>query len=194
MDPRVARTRQAVLDTATELLVEGGPSALTMDAVVARSGVAKSTLYRHWETRDALVADVFDACAPAIELSEDDVPCEEALRVMARGLARSMADEQWNRLAPALILLSRQHPELADLDSEMKQRQHELTEAILRRGVADGILDASVLDDVNRTIALLAGPVIFAGLSGMTPVSDDLADRCVDQFLAGQRAAVEQSA
>ena len=56
MDPRIARTQKAVIDAATDLLVEGGPAALTMDAVVARSGVAKSTLYRHWETRDALVA------------------------------------------------------------------------------------------------------------------------------------------
>jgi hypothetical protein len=52
------------------------------------------------------------------------------------------------------------------------------------------VLETSVLDDVNRTIALLAGPVIFAGLSAMTPVDDDLADRCVDQFLAGQRATL----
>lgn len=187
MDPRIARTRQAVLDTATDLLVEGGPSALTMDAVVARSGVAKSTLYRHWPTRDALVATVFDHCVPDLELPTDDVTCEEGLRVLVRGLARSLADEHWSRLAPALMLLSREHAELASLDSEMKRRQHEMTERILRTGVAEGVLDPAVLDDVARSIALVAGPVIFAGLTGMAEVDDELADQCVAQFLAGQR-------
>ena len=187
MDPRIARTQKAVIDAATDLLVEGGPAALTMDAVVARSGVAKSTLYRHWATRDALVAVVFDSCAPAIEIPEAFGTCEEGLRALALGVARSMADEHWARLAPALILLSRQHPELADLDSEMKQRQHQATEAVLRLGIEEGVLDPSVLDDVSRTIALLIGPVIFAGLSGMTEGDDQLADACVRQFLAGQK-------
>lgn len=187
MDPRVARTTQAVMDTATDLLVEGGPQALTMDAVVARSGVAKSTIYRHWETRDALVAAVFDHCAPGLALPADDVPCEEALRALVGSVAVSMADESWAQLAPALMLLSRQHPELKDLDSEMKKRQHEATEAVLRNGVAEGVLHPSVLDEVSATIALIAGPVIFAGLSGMAAVDAALAERSVDQFLAHQR-------
>lgn len=187
MDPRIARTRQAVMDAATDLLVEGGPAALTMDAVVARSGVAKSTLYRHWETRDALVADVFDVCAPALEIPDEVASCEEGLRALVRSLARALTDSHWDQLAPALILLSRQHPELADLDSEMKRTQHEATEAVLRQGVEEGVLDPAVLDDVNRTVALIIGPLAFAGLTAMAPVDDALADACVDQFLAGQK-------
>lgn len=187
MDPRIARTHQAVMDTATDLLVEGGPTALTMDAVVARSGVAKSTLYRHWSTRDALVAAVFDHCAPALTLPGDGTPVAEAIRTLVRGIATSMADDRWAQLAPALLLLSRQHPELKSLDSEMKQRQHEATEAVLRQGVEEGLLHPSVLDDVSATISLLAGPVVFAGLTGMTPADEALADRSVDQFLAHQR-------
>lgn len=187
MDPRIARTRKAVLDAATDLLVEGGPAALTMDAVVARSGVAKSTLYRHWETRDALVASVFGSCAPAMDIPEEVATCEEGLRALVRSLARSLSEEHWDQLAPALILLARQHPELADLDSEMKQAQHEATEAVLRRGIEEGVLDPAVLDDVNRTVVLIIGPIAFAGLTGMAEIDDALADACVDQFLAGQR-------
>lgn len=187
MDPRIARTHQAVIDAATELLVEGGPSALTMDAVVARSGVAKSTLYRHWETRDALVAAVFDSCKPAIAAPEDATSCEEGLRALVHSVAEALSDEHWSRLAPALILLSKQHPELADLDSDMKQSQHRATEAVLRLGVEEGIIDPAVLDDVERAVALVAGPIVFAGLAGMTAIDDDLVDTCVAQFLAGQK-------
>lgn len=193
MDPRVARTHQAVMDTATDLLVEGGPTALTMDAVVARSGVAKSTIYRHWATRDALVAAVFDHCAPGLDLPADEASVEESIRTLVRGVARSMADPRWAQLAPALLLLSRQHPDLKDLDSEMKRRQHEVTERVLQQGVDEGLLHPSVLDDVGATIALLVGPAVFAGLTEMTASDDDLADRSVEQFLAAQAALVGRS-
>jgi TetR/AcrR family transcriptional regulator, regulator of autoinduction and epiphytic fitness len=46
-DPRVERSRTAVLDAAAGLLLEGGVPALTVEAVVERSGVARSTIYRH---------------------------------------------------------------------------------------------------------------------------------------------------
>ena len=55
MDPRVARSRASLLEAATDLLVDGGPRAVTVDAVSERSGVAKSTLYRHFPSRDDLV-------------------------------------------------------------------------------------------------------------------------------------------
>jgi AcrR family transcriptional regulator len=189
MDPRIARTQKAVIDAATELLVEGGPAALTMDAVVARSGVAKSTLYRHWETRDALLATVFNTCKPAMGAPEDATSCVEGLRALVQSVADALTDESWSRLAPALILLSKQHPELAQVDSEMKQNQHKASEAVLRLGVEEGILDPAVLDDVERVVALVAGPIVFAGLADMTPIDDDLIDTCVRQFLAGQRSA-----
>lgn len=51
MSTRVERTHTAVMEAATALLLEGGPTAITIDGVVARSGVAKSTVYRHWTTR-----------------------------------------------------------------------------------------------------------------------------------------------
>lgn len=188
MDPRIARTQKAVIDAATELLVEGGPAALTMDAVVARSGVAKSTLYRHWETRDALVATVFNTCKPAMGPPADVASCEEGLRALVQSIADALTDESWSRLAPALILLSKQHPELAAVDSDLKQSQHQATEAVLRMGVEEGILDPAVLDDVERAVALVGGPIVFAGLTDMADIDDDLIDTCVRQFLAGQKA------
>lgn len=64
VDARVARTHATVLRTATDLLVEGGPSTVTVDAIVARSGVAKSTIYRHWDSRDDILVAVIESSAP----------------------------------------------------------------------------------------------------------------------------------
>ena len=50
-DPRIERTRRVVLDAALSLLIERGYGELTIEAVAAESGVAKSTIYRHWPSR-----------------------------------------------------------------------------------------------------------------------------------------------
>jgi AcrR family transcriptional regulator len=68
------------MEAATALLLEGGPTAITIDGVVARSGVAKSTVYRHWTTRDELVVDVFDHIAPKLEAPDPTLGFEDALR------------------------------------------------------------------------------------------------------------------
>jgi AcrR family transcriptional regulator len=46
-DPRVERSRRAVLETTFELLYESGVGGFSVDEVARRSGVAKTTIYRH---------------------------------------------------------------------------------------------------------------------------------------------------
>ena len=56
-DPQVsrrARTEKAILDAAEELVAEGGVEGLTIEGVAARSGVAKTTIYRRWRDKDEL--------------------------------------------------------------------------------------------------------------------------------------------
>lgn len=188
MDPRIARTRESVLITATDLLVEGGPDALTIEAVVARSGVAKSTLYRHWSTRDELARAVFAHNAPRNEIPEG-LPFSEGLRALLRALAATLADDRWSNLVPALVLLARRDPGLADLDRELKSHQLEVMRRLLARGVEEGAVDRRVLDDVGLALTLAAGPLLFASLTGAAPVTDALADEAARQFEAAHRRA-----
>lgn len=186
MDPRVARTHDAVMQAAADLLLEGGPAALTVDGVVARSGVAKSTVYRHWATRDALVLDVLASCAPHLQPIDEDIPFEEALRVLVRSFMSVLGDEYWIRIMPSMLMLKNELDPLAELDHRIKEEQTAIVTGVLRRGVEEGALDPSVLDDIDLTVTLLAGPVLMAGFTGMVPLDDALADRVVGQFLAGQ--------
>ncbi|GAA2623498.1 TetR/AcrR family transcriptional regulator [Streptomyces axinellae] len=58
---RTARVRSQVLDAVGPLLVEFGYDGLTIDAVAARSGVHRATVYRRWRDVGGLLADVLDA-------------------------------------------------------------------------------------------------------------------------------------
>src|SRR5947209_7007741 len=59
-DEQVRRSKEAVLKTTFQLLMEHGLSGVSIDEVTRRCGVAKTTIYRHWPTRTELL---LDACA-----------------------------------------------------------------------------------------------------------------------------------
>jgi AcrR family transcriptional regulator len=191
-DPRIVRTRASVLDHAIELVVEGGPAALTVDAVVARSGVAKSTIYRHWPTRDALLIDVFDHCAPVVDAIDPDADFETALRALVRDMAAKISEPRWARVLPALLMLKSFEAGIAGLNSRLHRRQSEITNALFDLGDRDGQLPHGM--DRDRAVAQLLGPLIFAQLSGMCPCDDVLADVAVEGFLAWLRSGASDVA
>ena len=88
-DPRIERTRQVVLDAALALVAESGYGAVTIEAVAARSGVAKSTIYRHWPGRGrARSTTPSTSCKPPVsECQGGDV--REPRRAAARGPRRA---------------------------------------------------------------------------------------------------------
>ena len=79
-DPRVERSRQAVLRAALGELGEAGYGAFTIESVAARAGVAKSTIYRHWPDKVTLIADAFEAAHEHAVPSIAGLTSREALR------------------------------------------------------------------------------------------------------------------
>ena len=136
VDARVARSRAAVLRAATDLLVEGGPSAVTIDAVVARSGVAKSTIYRHWQSRDDVLLAVMESCAPNLPPIDPDVDVESGLRTLVRAVAGFLRDPEWARVVPALLLLKSHEHEIANLEQRLERTQQEAFAQIIDAGSA----------------------------------------------------------
>ena len=181
MSTRVERTHAAVMRAATELLLEGGPSALTIDGVVARSGVAKSTVYRHWTTRDELAADVFDHIAPKLEPADPSLGFEEALRALVRRMVTMMSDPDWRAVLPALMLLKLHQNDIAEVEHRMQQEQMLICADVLQRGRDEGRIPPD--EDDGLLLTLLIGPLLMAALTGTTELNAALADRLVSYFL-----------
>ena len=185
LDPRVARSRAAVISAATELLVESGPSAVTIDAIVARSGVAKSTIYRHWGSRDDVLLDVMEVCAPDLGAPDLSLGFEAALREIAHRIGDIFNDPEWARVLPALMSLKTHAHGIADLEKRLGERQGEVLGDLIRVGVAEGVLSPEANDPEATT--MLVGPLFFAQLSGSVAIDAGFVDRTVDRFLAAYR-------
>jgi AcrR family transcriptional regulator len=181
LDPRVARSRDAVLNAARELLVESGPAAVTVDAVVARSGVAKSTIYRHWESRDDLLVSVMECAAPTLEPPPAELGFEASIRHLVHGVGSVFADPDWARMLPALMMLKHHEDGLAHLEDELHQRQIDVLHEVLARGVREGRMPPDY--DVDEVSGQLIGPMFFAVVTGSQAVDTAFCDRVVDRFL-----------
>lgn len=187
VDPRIARSRAKLIAAGRELLVEAGASALTVDAVAERSGVAKSTLYRHWPSRSALVLDVFRAVMPVTDPVDASLPFEVALRAHVRAVAATFADPEWASILPALLALCQEFPEIEELTQVDHDRQLQAFADLLDLGVAQGRVPTGL--DPNIVAAVLTGPSFTLGLIGDADRSLQAAEYALDRFLGSYGCA-----
>jgi AcrR family transcriptional regulator len=87
---RTARVRAAVLDATVAELVERGYAALSVEGVVARAGVNKTTVYRRWGSKDSLIVDAVETFAVAQADVPDSGDVDEDLQLWARSILRTL--------------------------------------------------------------------------------------------------------
>ncbi|CAG6394419.1 TetR/AcrR family transcriptional regulator C-terminal ligand-binding domain-containing protein [Streptomyces cocklensis] len=182
-DPRAARSRAAALTAAQELLVEQGWAAVTHVAVAARSGVGRTTLYRHWPDtsgmlRDAIVQRIQAAhITPSGDLRADLVGELDALR-------RLLHDPVSEHGMRAVIERAGADPEFAALKQELYAAGSRVQREILERARAAGELPSGL--DVDLAIDRLAGPLVYRRLLAGGAFGTDVVRAVVDGFLAAE--------
>ena len=174
-DPRVARSRRSILDAAGKLLLLGGTAAVTIDAVVSRSGVARTTVYRHWPTRDDLLAGTFETLLPDLPRPPSDLEFADALRHLMRTMVAMAADDHWLRLLPSLIESARLDAQLEDLKDRRYGRQLTTIVDLMQRGIEEGILRR----DLDLTVAALelVGPLVAGVMLAEVTIDEHLGTR-----------------
>ena|ERR1700733_11407631 len=179
--PRCDVTHKAVLRAAYDLLGEGGLAGFTIEAVAARSGVARTTIYRWWPSKGALAMEGFlEATAPdlAVPPTASVVADMQALLRLFGRLLRGKA----GRIIRGIIAEGQSDPETikAFLVGFVTPRRAEVR-AILARGVASGELRADL--DVEMVLASLFGSLQMRMLMNEN-VDDSWVDR-LSKFVLG---------
>jgi len=184
-DPRVERSRAAVLDAAAELLLKGGVPALTVEAVVERSGVARSTIYRHWATRRDLLVAAFHRLMPVVAEPDVEGPLRERLQTLLEDHVRNLRKATWAAAIPTLLDATSRDPELAGVRERLREQHRGPVRRTLERAIERGELPADT--DIDEAVSQLAGPIMFRQLISGEPIDRDFGRRVVDLFLASRR-------
>lgn len=176
MDPRIARTRDAVRRATLTVLAERGYAAFTVEAVAEAARVAKSTIYRHWPTKLGLVADALEALNEQPRPAPGEGTVRDQVEVLVVHLAEGFASSPVGACMPALVEAAEHQPEVATfLHGYAAGRRGTLVD-LLRRGVEAGELPAH-LDPELASLALV-GPIVYC--RALTP----------DRFPAARAAAL----
>lgn len=141
--------------------------AVSVDAIAERSGVAKTTVYRHWPTREALILAAWYTLIP----EETESPTGDIqARVLALALvfANRIGAPPMSVLLPELLAFAGRDPDmLAVYEEILRVRGKPLTEAVAA-AIVDGVLPAAT--DVDLTASLILGPIAFQQLILRNPV------------------------
>ncbi|GAA4454429.1 TetR/AcrR family transcriptional regulator [Phytohabitans houttuyneae] len=167
-----------------DLLAEGSTiESLSIEAIAAKAGVGKATIYRRWSGKQALLVDALRTLkgqppAPKGESVRED------LVLLLRGVGRN-PDPRASKIMPCLVPEVHRSPEQYAVYQELIQPRREMTREVLRRGVQTGELRADL--DIELAMAMLTGPVLMQKILRWSPDIDekDLPERVVDTLLAG---------
>lgn len=166
---RVERSRHTVLTTAFDLLSEGGVASFTVDEVARRSGVAKTTIYRHWPTREALV---IDACSRMI--AEQETPDTGSLTgdvtAILLNIAHLLQTANWSFVLPSIVDTAERNPDFAEIHSRIQRGHAAPLREVLQRAKDRGEL--SQLSDVSTLVAALLGPLFYRRWFSREPIDE----------------------
>ncbi len=174
---------EAVLD----LLAEGSTiEALSIEAIAARAGVGKATIYRRWSGKDALMRDALSRLKGVLAQ-----PAGRSLRedlVLLVGAVGRHIDPRAAKIMPCLVPEVHRSPDHFQVYQSVIEPRRQLMREVLRRGVRSGELRADL--DIEVAMALLTGPMLVQRMLRWNAELDEesLPGRIVDGVLDGIRA------
>lgn len=169
LDDRVRRSKDKVLQMTSELLAENGVSGLSVDEVARRSGVAKTTIYRHWPTRTDLVVDACLQLGTRAEVPNTGTFVSDVQALMTT-IANLLNTARWSSVMPSIIDAAERNPELAEVFISI-QRGHTMPfQEIIARAMSKGELPPSI--DVGALIAALIGSVYYRRWFSREPLDE----------------------
>ncbi len=181
-DPRVVRSRHAALTAAQELVAEYGFRGVTIEAVAARSGIARTTIYRQWRGSNELLVDAFaaDKCAVVFPNTGD---LRADLSAGLLELADTLGGNDGGRLLPAMLEAAERDPEFAQLSKSFIDARRKPLRDRLTQAVRSGELPTDI--DLETLMAMLAGPLFYRRLLTHQGLGRAVVERIVRTVIEG---------
>ena len=177
-DPRVERSRRVILSAALDLLAEVGYGGLTVEAVAARAGVGKSTIYRHWSGKLELVEDAIRTLKAGIAVPPTGSVRERVTDVLCQ-VATNVA---WSACLPAVIDAAERDPEVRTIHCRLAAERRQLLVDLLAEGVTTGEVPPHL--DLGLLADCLVGPIVVRRLLLHEPFPAAAVPFLVSQLLA----------
>jgi AcrR family transcriptional regulator len=187
--PRSSAAHQAALAATVELLFEVGVEGVTLEEVASRSGVARSTLYRHFGSKEALVVAAASCCLVQ-HPTPDTGSLERDLRFL---FERFRQDEETKRVPQLLALLldaAQRDPALGQLLESLIEERRRPLRTVLQLAQHRGEIGPGI--DLDTALALIIGPFTHRRLIDRVEADDVFVETILTAAITGLRATAER--
>ena len=169
-DPRMARTRARAMEATLELAAESGLHACTFDAVSERSGIARSTLYRHWSNQSELVTDALRSqhMDEHEYLAHDTGSLRDDMLVHMLELGRQLEGSTWGAMVPQLVAAASTDPDMSGILRKGSDYYLSIEAKIIERAKERG--EVAVDIDSTHAALLFSAPIFYRYYLACQPV------------------------
>jgi AcrR family transcriptional regulator len=179
--PRDPRTRAAILVAARALLERGGLTAVTIEAIAAKAGVSRPTIYRYWPNAPAVAMAAFLEASGAPAAGRAARSPLAALRTQLHAVADAFAAPAGRSVA-AMVAAAQSETELAKaFRNEFIARNRDAFRELLERCIAERLVAPPA--DVDLVLDLVFGPLFYRLLMGHAPITRSFVDQLLDAVI-----------
>ena len=177
VDPRIRRTREAVLSTTLTLLAERGFAGISIDAIPKSSGVARTTIYRHWPSLGDIVHEASTTVSRPASIRHTDDPWDDICHLVHQ-LAESLRSSEWGRVMPSLVDAANRDDTIYNLQTLRSSQRRAVLESLVVRAQDAGQIASDA--DPGFVAELLSGPLFARQYISHLPLDDQFVDRLLD--------------
>ncbi|MGH2707867.1 MAG: TetR/AcrR family transcriptional regulator [Actinomycetota bacterium] len=187
--PRNPEADRAILQATFDLMAEQGVGRLSMEGVAAKAGVGKSTIYRRWPSKAALVKDAVILFTRQKVPYPDTGTLRDDLVMLLRTIITVYTTTVAGRILPDLLGETARNPELGQALNEFWSSRRKVMFEVLERGTARG----EIPEDIDHELVneFILGPIYHRFLVSRLPLTPDRADYVVDHVLYMLKGASE---
>jgi AcrR family transcriptional regulator len=185
-DKRVERSKAAVLAETYRQLKQSGISGVSIDEVSRVSGVSKTTIYRHWPSRSALLIDACSKLGHAHQ-PPDTGTLRGDVHALVTNLAEQLQTAAWASVYPSIIDAAERDPEIATMQSELHKGFMAPFHTIVERAKGRGEIPAG--KPAADLIAVIVGPLFYRRWFSKEAIDDRFTEATID---AAIKAAFRQ--
>src|SRR5215207_412158 len=169
---RSARVREAVLNAAFAELGDKGYDGFSMEAVAQRSGVHKTTVYRRWPTRDALVVAALDSRSDRYTSPTPDTGSLGGdLRAFGEDVFAKLTAPHGNAMLKSLVAAVDESPEVLAQVRRFWRERLDVGAAVVARAIGRGELPPDT--DADLVTECFLAPIYIRVLLSRQPVTRD---------------------
>ena len=183
--PRSDEARRKALEATRDLIVENGVTNLTIEDVAARSGVAKTTIYRHWPERASLIVDAVNAMFEHLR-TPDTGTLRGDLESFFGAVMRTDLSGNVGQIMPSIIEAAGRDPEMAYLLDRIGGERERVCRTIIERALERGEIREAVAGlDLDALVGVTVGPIVFQKIVRRRKLTPEYVEACLDVVVTG---------